>query len=81
VITAVSRDGTLEGFDLDLIAEMSQKAPEAQIIASGGAGELAHLRSLARAGLGRLAGAIAGTALYENKFSVRDGQAALEAPC
>jgi phosphoribosylformimino-5-aminoimidazole carboxamide ribonucleotide (ProFAR) isomerase len=55
--------------------------PEARLIASGGAGELSHLRALASAGLTALAGAIAGTALYEHKFTVREGQAALGTPC
>jgi phosphoribosylformimino-5-aminoimidazole carboxamide ribotide isomerase len=81
VVTAVSRDGTLEGFDLALLREVARAAPDAQLIASGGAGELEHLRALAAAGLGTLAGAIAGTALYEGRFSVREGQGALEGRC
>lgn len=80
VVTAVSRDGTLEGFDLQLLREVAQAAPETRLIASGGAGALSHLRVLAGAGLHTLAGAIAGTALYEGKFTVREGQAALEGP-
>jgi len=35
---------------------------------------------LAAAGLYTLAGAIAGTALYEGKFTIHEGQAALEGP-
>ncbi len=78
VVTAVSRDGTLEGFDLALLREVMHAAPHAHLIASGGAGELSHLRVLAAAGLHTLAGAIAGTALYEGKFTLREGQAALD---
>ena len=81
VVTAVARDGTLEGFDLALLRAVSEAAPQANLIASGGAGDLSHLRVLAAAGLPTLAGAIAGTALYESRFSVREGQAALEGPC
>jgi phosphoribosylformimino-5-aminoimidazole carboxamide ribotide isomerase len=81
VVTAISRDGTLEGFDLPLLRQVMRAAPDARLIASGGAGELSHLRVLAAAGLHTLAGAIAGTALYEGKFTVREGQAALEGPC
>jgi phosphoribosylformimino-5-aminoimidazole carboxamide ribotide isomerase len=81
VVTAVARDGTLEGFDLDLLREVASAAPEAQLIASGGAGALAHLRALAAARLGRLGGAIAGTALYEKRFTLADAQSALEAQC
>jgi len=80
VVTAVSRDGTLEGFDLPLLREVAQAAPGTRLIASGGAGALSHLRVLAAAGLHTLAGAIAGTALYEGRFTVREGQAALEGP-
>ena len=77
VVTAVARDGTLEGFDLGLLREVSEAAPRARIIASGGAGDLSHLRALATAGVAGLAGAIAGTALYEGRFGVREGQQAL----
>ena len=81
VVTAVSRDGTLEGFDLALLRAVSEAAPDGHLIASGGAGELSHLRVLAGAGLHTLAGVIAGTALYESRFSVREGQRILEGPC
>jgi phosphoribosylformimino-5-aminoimidazole carboxamide ribotide isomerase len=77
IVTAVARDGTLSGFDVDLLREVSQAAPRANVIASGGAGELSHLRALAAAGIARLAGAIAGTALYEGRFGIREGQQAL----
>jgi phosphoribosylformimino-5-aminoimidazole carboxamide ribotide isomerase len=78
IVTAVARDGTMEGFDLQLLREVSLSAPAANLIASGGAGSLSHLKALAAAGLPGLAGAIAGTALYEGQFSIRDGQAALD---
>src|SRR5207253_2974690 len=78
VVTAVARDGMLDGFDLGLLRDVSAAAPSAAIIASGGAGSLAHFSALAAADLPRLAGAIAGTALYEQRFSLREAQAALE---
>jgi phosphoribosylformimino-5-aminoimidazole carboxamide ribotide isomerase len=82
VVTAVSRDGMLDGFDLPLLREVAAAAPDARIVASGGAGELSHLRALAQADLPALAGAIAGTALYEGRFTVRQGQRALQGePC
>lgn len=77
VVTAVARDGTQGGFDLELLREVAAAAPGAHLIASGGAGSLDHLRALA--GLPGLAGAIAGTALYEGRFDVVAGQAALGA--
>ncbi|HXN55200.1 MAG TPA: HisA/HisF-related TIM barrel protein, partial [Myxococcales bacterium] len=75
VVTAVAQDGTLGGFDLALLREVSEAAPGTRIVASGGAGSLEHLRALA--GLRGLAGAIAGTALYERRFTLAEGQAAL----
>ena len=80
VVTAVSRDGTLEGFDLGLLREVTRAAPDTKLIASGGAGAISHLRVLAAAGLYTLAGAIAGTALYEGKFTIHEAQAVLEGP-
>ena len=81
IVTAVARDGTLEGFDIDLLRAVADAAPGSRMIASGGAGDLAHLRVLSAAGLPTLAGAIAGTALYESRFSLREAQQALEGPC
>jgi len=74
--TVTSCDSVSDG-----LAQIGRAAPACRLIASGGAGELSHLRSLASAGLQTLAGAIAGTALYERKFSLREGQAALEGSC
>jgi phosphoribosylformimino-5-aminoimidazole carboxamide ribotide isomerase len=81
VVTAVARDGTLEGFDLALLRQVEVAASDVRLIASGGAGDLSHLRALAAAGLRTLAGAIAGTALYEGRFSIPEGQRALEGAC
>ena len=76
VVTAVARDGMLDGFDLELLREVAAAAPGARLVASGGAGSLDHLRALATSNL-PVAGAIAGTALYEHKFTVREGIEAL----
>ncbi len=76
VVTAVARDGMLGGFDLDLLREVSAAAPGVKLVASGGAGSLDHLRALAQSGL-PVCGAIAGTALYEGKFTVREAINAL----
>src|SRR5438067_529784 len=81
VVTAVPRDGTMQGFDLALLREVEAAVPRARLIASGGAGDLSHLRALAAAGLRTLAGAIAGTALYEGRFTIAEGQTALEGGC
>ena len=83
VVTAVARDGTMQGFDLELLREIASAAPAARVIASGGAGALSDLRALSAAAIPSLAGAIAGTALYERRFSIADAQAALDGtrPC
>jgi phosphoribosylformimino-5-aminoimidazole carboxamide ribotide isomerase len=75
IVTAVSRDGTQQGFDLSLLREVAEAAPHAKVVASGGAGALDHLRALK--GLPGIAGAIAGTALYERTFTLREAQEAL----
>ena len=78
VVTAVARDGTMEGFDVALLRAVADAAPQAHLIASGGAGALSDLRALKAAGIPSLAGAVAGTALYERRFSIADAQAALD---
>ncbi|HEX5376621.1 MAG TPA: 1-(5-phosphoribosyl)-5-[(5-phosphoribosylamino)methylideneamino]imidazole-4-carboxamide isomerase [Solirubrobacterales bacterium] len=76
--TAIEVDGTMEG---PATAELSRiaAATQAQIIASGGVGTLAHLESLARDAAPNVEGAIVGRALYERKFTVAEGIAALRA--
>jgi phosphoribosylformimino-5-aminoimidazole carboxamide ribotide isomerase len=76
VYTPVDVDGTLEGPALEEIAEIATNT-SAELIYSGGIGTLEDLRALAELGLSNLGGAIVGRALYEGRFSVADGQAAL----
>jgi len=47
---------------------------------SGGIGSLDDLRALAGLRQVNLAGVIAGKALYEKRFTVAEGQAALDSP-
>lgn len=42
LVTSIDRDGTMEGYDLELIREVA-KAVDVPVIACGGAGERAHL--------------------------------------
>jgi phosphoribosylformimino-5-aminoimidazole carboxamide ribotide isomerase len=74
--TAIEVDGTMEGPNITELSEIAT-ATKAQIIASGGVGELAHLELLAREELPNLEGVIVGRALYERKFTVSDGITAL----
>jgi len=74
--TAIEVDGTMEG---PAIRELNRiaAATSAQVLASGGVGELGHLERLAQECAPNIEGAIVGRALYERKFTVAEGIAAL----
>jgi phosphoribosylformimino-5-aminoimidazole carboxamide ribotide isomerase len=76
--TAIEVDGTMEGPALSELRRIAS-ATDAQVIASGGVGELPHLEALARAAgkSPNLEGAIVGRALYERRFTVAQAMAAL----
>jgi phosphoribosylformimino-5-aminoimidazole carboxamide ribotide isomerase len=74
--TAIEVDGTMEGPAIDQLNEIAA-ATSGQVIASGGVGTLAHLEDLARDAAPNIEGAIVGRALYERKFTVAEGIAAL----
>ncbi len=59
LLTAIDRDGTMSGYDLDLIAQVSA-AVSVPVIASGGAGRVDDFGKAANAG----AGAVAAGALF-----------------
>jgi phosphoribosylformimino-5-aminoimidazole carboxamide ribotide isomerase len=74
--TSIEVDGTMEGpalGDLNALAG----ATDANLIASGGVGTLEDLELLGRAGATNIEGAIVGRALYERRFTVAEGIAAL----
>jgi phosphoribosylformimino-5-aminoimidazole carboxamide ribotide isomerase len=77
VYTDVSRDGRLTGPELDGVRQVAE-AVRGKFLYSGGIGSLDHLRALARLRRVNLAGVIAGKALYEKKFTLAEGQAALD---
>jgi phosphoribosylformimino-5-aminoimidazole carboxamide ribotide isomerase len=77
VFTDVSRDGKLTGPDLEAVKKVAD-AVRGRFIYSGGIGSLDHLRALARLRRVNMAGVIAGKSLYEKKFTVTEGQAALD---
>jgi len=74
--TAIEVDGTMEGPALGELKRVAA-ATEAALIASGGVGSLADLEALAREMPANVEGAIVGRALYECRFSVAEGIAAL----
>lgn len=67
--TDISKDGTLQGPNLALYAELVQKYPQIQWQASGGVGSLADIKALKPTGV---AGVILGRALLEGKFTVEE---------
>jgi phosphoribosylformimino-5-aminoimidazole carboxamide ribotide isomerase len=75
--TAIEVDGTMEGPALEDLSRITA-ATDAQIIASGGVGDLSHLQSLAQLHAPNLEGAIVGRALYEHRFTVSEAIAALK---
>jgi phosphoribosylformimino-5-aminoimidazole carboxamide ribotide isomerase len=79
VYTPVDVDGTLQGPSIEGLQAAAGAAADggAELIYSGGVGSLDHLRELAALGLDSLAGVIVGRALYEKRFTVAEGQAAL----
>jgi phosphoribosylformimino-5-aminoimidazole carboxamide ribotide isomerase len=77
VYTDVNRDGRLEGPDLESVKEVAE-AVRGRFLYSGGIGTLDHLRALAQLRRVNLAGVIVGKALYERRFTVAEGQAALD---
>ena len=78
VYTDVDRDGTLSGPRLDRVRRTVAAAGTASVICSGGIGSLDDLRAVGGLKLPQLEGVIAGTALYEHRFTLAEGQAALD---
>jgi phosphoribosylformimino-5-aminoimidazole carboxamide ribotide isomerase len=76
LFTSIEVDGTMEGPAIDELNGVAA-ATGAQVIASGGVGTLADLELLARVAAPNVEGAIVGRALYERRFSVAEGNAAL----
>jgi len=74
-------DGTLEGPGMDGLDAVDDAvgASEGKWVYSGGIGDVGDLRAIAAADLPALAGVIVGRALYEGRFTVAEGQAALSA--
>jgi phosphoribosylformimino-5-aminoimidazole carboxamide ribotide isomerase len=73
VVTDIGRDGMLGGPDVDGLREV-MGATSVPVIASGGVSSLDDLRRLATIEIdgSRLGGAIAGTAIYERRFTVEE---------
>lgn len=72
--TDISRDGTLQGPNVGLYQELAAKYPSIAWQASGGVGNLDHIRSLRGSvnNASPVAGVILGRALLEGKFTIEE---------
>jgi phosphoribosylformimino-5-aminoimidazole carboxamide ribotide isomerase len=76
VYSSIERDGMLAGPDLDGARRVAAVV-RGSYVYSGGVSSLEDLRALAALRQVNLAGVIVGKALYERRFAVEEGQAAL----
>jgi len=67
--TDISRDGTLEGPNVDLYRELSDQFPSLNFIASGGVSGVHDLATLAK---DNRYGVVVGRAYYEEKISLEE---------
>jgi len=67
--TDISRDGTLEGPNMELYRECSERYPKARVIASGGISSAAELPILAATGV---AAVVTGKALLDGKLTLAE---------
>ena len=68
VYTDIATDGTLQGPNLDAMAEMA-KETNLDVIASGGVGSLEHIKTLVPTGV---EGVIVGRALYTGNVDLAE---------
>jgi phosphoribosylformimino-5-aminoimidazole carboxamide ribotide isomerase len=76
LITDISKDGLLQGPNIELYEEFCQKFPNVGIQASGGVSSLNDLPPLLKTGA---SGIIIGKAIYEGLFSFKDAQQTITA--
>jgi phosphoribosyl isomerase A len=76
VVTDVTKDGTLRGPNLDLLAQVLERTGK-PVVASGGVSSLDDLRALHSLTARGLEGAIVGKALYAGRFTLPQALAAV----
>ena len=79
VVTDVTKDGTLTGPNLDLLAAVADRT-DAPVIASGGVSSLDDLTAIATLTDRGVEGAIVGKALYAGRFTLPQALAAVSRP-
>jgi imidazole glycerol-phosphate synthase subunit HisF len=75
LLTSMDRDGTSEGYDLELTGAVSE-AVSVPVIASGGAGELEHLAEALRAGADAV---LCASIFHYGRYTVREAKEHLAA--
>jgi imidazole glycerol-phosphate synthase subunit HisF len=75
LVTSMDRDGTQEGYDLDLISKISSKV-NIPVIASGGVGNLNHLVDGIK--LGKASAVLAASIFHYGKHSVKEAKEYLD---
>lgn len=78
IYTDIERDGILQGPNITMLNKILENT-EVDLVASGGISSLEDLIKLKRLNSSKLFGIIAGKAIYENKFSIREAVLALSA--
>lgn len=73
LLTSIDRDGTLDGYDLDLVRAIAESVP-VPVIASGGAGTVDHLAAGLEAGA---AAVLAASIFHDGTFRVGEVKRAL----
>lgn len=76
VVTDVSKDGMLNGPNLDMLAQVCA-ATDAPIVASGGVSSVADLEAIASLVPNGVEGAIVGKALYAGRFTLPEALSAV----
>ena len=72
IYTDIRTDGMFTGPNLPELRRLCAAVPGAQVIASGGVGEVAHISQLTGLGLATLEGVIVGKALYDGRLTYAD---------
>ena len=78
LLTSMDRDGTTDGYELELTRAVAEAVP-VPVIASGGAGTPEHLADAVDPAMGAAEAALAASVFHFGEFSVVDAKRALEA--
>jgi phosphoribosylformimino-5-aminoimidazole carboxamide ribotide isomerase len=78
IYTDIARDGLLKGLNLEATVALAE-AISLPVIASGGLASIADVERLLEPGSGKLAGAIAGRALYDGRLEAAEALALIRA--